>query len=247
LTWWKHARYVAETLRQFDGCTVVSANERRLLKTLAPASLPIEIVPNGVDTSHLGGKYGAVRPNRLIYTGALTYSANLDAMHYFVKEILPLALAQNPDIKLSITGRTTNLPADALPTHPNVELTGYLPDIRPAVATSAVSIVPLRIGGGTRLKILESLALGAPVVTTSKGLEGLDLTPGADLLVADNPADFSAAILHLLQDEALRNRLGAAGRAAVQKYDWQQVGQTLDTFITQIAQLHHASYAELAA
>jgi glycosyltransferase involved in cell wall biosynthesis len=235
LTWWKHARYVADLLRQHDGCTVVSEREYGLVKQIAPESLKVRVVPNGVDLAHLDGNFGAPLPGTLIYTGALTYSANLDAMRYFVGEILPLIVVQQPDVKLAITGSIADIPADQLPAHPCVDFTGYLPDIRPAVAQSTVSVVPLRVGGGTRLKILESLALGTPVVTTSKGLEGLDIAAGEGVLIADEPEDFAEAVLRVLQDAALRSDLSRDGRRAVQQYDWARVGPQLVRFVAELA------------
>ena len=231
LTWWKHARYVRDLLRHFDGCTVVSDRERQLVKQLAPDSLLVRCVPNGVDLAHLSGDFGTPLPDTLIYTGALTYSANLDAMRYFVGDILPLVLAAKPGVRLAITGATTGVPADRLPIHPQVDLTGYLPDIRPAVAQSYLAIAPLRIGGGTRLKILESLALGTPVVTTSTGAEGLGLVAGQGILIADTEATFAEAVLAVLADPALRSRLREAGKLAVAGSDWSQCVAALQQLI----------------
>jgi glycosyltransferase involved in cell wall biosynthesis len=164
----------------------------------------------------------------------LTFDANLDAMHYFVQEIFPKVVAANPATTLKITGKTTGIAANAMPVHPNLTLTGYLTDIRPTIAQSYLSVVPLRIGGGTRLKILESLALGTPVITTSKGVEGLNLAPDAGIMIADTPDAFANAILMLQRNPALRQQLSLAGRAAVQSYDWQRVGASLHTLIDTI-------------
>jgi polysaccharide biosynthesis protein PslH len=120
----------------------------------------------------------------------------------------------------------------ALPEIEGVIFTGYLDDVRPTIAQSWVSIVPLLAGGGTRVKILESLALNTPVVSTTKGAEGLDLVPGRDFLVADCPDDFAAAVLRLLEDVHLRNSLGRHGRQAVAaQYNWESIGQTFREFI----------------
>lgn len=235
LTWWKQAHYVARLLRRFDGCTVVSEQEAQLLRQIAQAPIPVQVVPNGVDLAHYQGSFGPPNTGSLIYTGALTYNANLDAMQYFVADILPLILAARPDVRLQITGTTEGVAHDHLPCHPAVSYTGYLPDIRPAVSGSYLSVVPLRIGGGTRLKILESLALGTPVVTTSKGVEGLQIGHGQGVLIADTPAAFAAAVLQVLSEPGLRQTLSEAGRLAVQQYDWGLVGQTLLAFIERIA------------
>jgi glycosyltransferase involved in cell wall biosynthesis len=243
LAWQKHARYVASILQQFDGCTVVSEQELALVKEIAPFLAATVVVPNGVDVSQMSGDFGEPQPNSMIYSGALSYSANLDAMHYFVQEIFPTILAANPQAYLKITGSIASVPVSELPIHPALTLTGYLPDVRPAIAGSALSVTPLRIGGGTRLKILESLALGTPVVTTSKGIEGLRIAAGEGILIADTPELFAEAALSILQNPALRLQLSVAGRYAVQAYDWQKIGQLLLTFIDEIMrplrQPHH--------
>jgi glycosyltransferase involved in cell wall biosynthesis len=141
---------------------------------------------------------------------------------------------------LAITGKLDGVQVDRLPIARNdgVVLTGYLADIRPTITQSWISVVPLRLGGGTRLKILESLALGTPVVATSKGVEGLDLVPERDILIADTPADFAASVLRLLQDASLREALSHNGRRTVEtKYDWEIIGQQFNNFIeTLVAQ-----------
>lgn len=234
LTWWKLSHYVGQLLSVFDGCTVVSEGERERVRRITSGYPALAVVPNGVDLVHYTADFGPPETDTLIYSGALTYQANFDAVDYFLREILPLIQLERPQVKLIITGKLDGVPVDRLPKTPGVIFTGYLDDIRPAVAQSWASIVPLRVGGGTRLKILEALALGTPVVTTSKGVEGLDLVPGCDLLLADSPADFATAVLRLLADKALREQLSCNGRRAVEsKYDWQMIGQQFNDFIEQ--------------
>ncbi len=235
LTWWKLSRYMAGLLRAFDGCTVVSETEREWVLQVSSGYDPIGIVPNGVDVAHYAKDFGFPEADTLVYSGALTYDANFDAVDFFLREVFPLIQAKRPQTKLFITGKLDNVPIDRLPANSGVVFTGYLNDIRPRVARSWVSIVPLRIGGGTRLKILEALALGTPVVATSKGAEGLDLAPGRDLLIADDPSDFAAAVLRLLQDAKLREILSNNGRLAIKKYDWHTIGQNFCDFVEKIA------------
>jgi len=164
---------------------------------------------------------------------ALSYDANFDAMDYFLGAILPQVQAARPDARLRITGRATPALVAALPRAEGVEFTGYLDDVRPAVARAWAEVVPLRKGGGTRLKVLEALALGTPVVSTSKGIEGLALEDGRHVLVADSSADFAAATARLLGEPDLRARLAAAGRqTAREHYDWQASGQRLNELVT---------------
>ncbi|MBI1881248.1 MAG: glycosyltransferase [Chloroflexi bacterium] len=240
LMWWKWSSYVANLLRVFDGCTVVSKSERARISQVLAGYPAIEIIPNGVDIAHYTADFGLPTVDTLVYSGALTYLANFDAVDFFLRQVFPLIRTERPQVKLAITGKLDGVPTDRLPLSSNngVVFTGYLDDVRPTVARSWVSIVPLLWGGGTRLKILEALALGTPVVATSKGVEGLDLTSGRDLLIADTPADFAAAVLRLLQDPTLHATLSRNGRQAVEaKYDWQMIGQQFNDFIeTTVAQ-----------
>jgi glycosyltransferase involved in cell wall biosynthesis len=161
----------------------------------------------------------------LIFTGALTYNANYDALAYFLAEIFPLIRRQAPDTRLRVTGSTQGVDLDSLPLDGQVELTGYLADIRPAVAGSWACVVPLRLGGGTRLKILEAMSLGAPVISTAKGAEGLEVENGVHLLIAETPAEFAGHVVRLLRSPSLRQELaGNAARLVAEKYEWSGIG-----------------------
>lgn len=227
LTWWKLSRYVRGTLKRFDACTVVSAAERDLAVGLAPAGYPIEVLPNGVDVDAMRAVTAAPTPGTLIYAGALTYHANYDAVAYFLEAIYPLIRERCPEATVTVTGRTDGIDLGRLSAHPGVRFSGYLDDVRPAIAGTWLSVVPLRVGGGTRLKILESLALGTPVVSTRKGAEGLDLVDGRDVMLADTPRAFAEAVTRVLGDPALRARLADAGRIAASRYDWGMIGDRL--------------------
>lgn len=232
LTWWKTRRYVSKLLRAFAGATVVSQQELALIQPLAPPHMPMAIVPNGVDVAACAGDFGLPEAGTLIYPGALSYDANFDAMTYFLQEILPRVRAVRPDTRLRITGRATPAQIAALPQAAGVEFTGFLHDVRPAVAHAWAEVVPLRKGGGTRLKVLEALALGTPVVATAKGIEGLALEHDRHVLVANTPAEFATQTLRLLDQPELRARLAAAGRQVVgEHYDWQAIGQHLNEYL----------------
>lgn len=236
LMWWKQKRYMAQLLAKFDGCTVVSEEERDLVGRIAPGLRRPAVVPNGVDLEINTGDFGRPHPDTLIYPGALTYRANFDAMQFFVQEILPRIQHHRPAAHLRITGGYQGVPIEQLPLTDGVELTGYLDDIRPAVAQSWACVVPLRVGGGTRLKILEAMALGTPVVSTSKGAEGLRVSHGEHILIADGPEDFARAVVRLLEDEPLRARLAANGRRLVEEsYSWKQCAGHLEQLLDQIA------------
>jgi glycosyltransferase involved in cell wall biosynthesis len=235
LTWWKLSRFVTWLLREFEGCTVASEQERDLIMEIVPEYDAVAVVPNGVDLEANTGDFGTPKPGTLIYSGALTYSANFDAMEFFLRDIFPLVKAQRPDVSLRITGGYDGAPVEQLPLGHGVDLTGYLEDIRPAVAQSWACVVPLRVGGGTRLKILEAMALGTPVVSSSKGAQGLEATHGEDILIANTPVEFADAVLRLLDDRALRARLAANGRRLVEsRYGWEVIGEKLDQLLRKV-------------
>jgi glycosyltransferase involved in cell wall biosynthesis len=208
LTWAKHRRYLARLLRDFRACTVVSAREQQLLSSVAPHIAPIEVIPNFIDLADYAQVREVPQPNSLIFTGSFRYSANHDAMAWFFRHVYPLIQAQVPDVTITITGDHANLP---LPSATNMTLTGFVDNVRPLVASAWVSLAPIRVGGGTRLKILESMALGTPVVATSKGAEGLEVHHRQHLLIADTPQEFAESVVRLLREPELRR--GIADRA----------------------------------
>ncbi len=221
----------------YDVVVLVSELERYYAIELFPqvASDKFAVIPNGVEASFCAFAGVAVEPDSLIYPGALTYDANLDAMAFFLTEIWPLVRQKRPGVRLRITGKTAGVNLDRLPLDEQVILTGYLDDVRPAVAGSWACIAPLRWGGGTRLKVLEAMALGTPVVATSKGAEGLDVTPGQDILMADEPVAFADALLHLLDTPSLRAKLAANGRRLVQeRYSWERCAADLEQLLARV-------------
>ena len=237
LMWWKASQYVARLVRNFDLCTVASEAERDLVRRVAGSSVPLHVVPNGVDVAACRLDYGPPSPDSLIYSGALTYSANFDAMAFFLDTTFPLIRAARPAVTLAITGGLDGVNVKRLSHVEGVTLTGYLPDVRPAVAGSWASVVPLREGGGSRVKILEAMALGTPVVSTSKGVEGLNVRPSTDLLVADTPAEFADQVLRLLASPELRQSLSQHARQTVEtRYDWAQLGAAFDQLVVNAAQ-----------
>ena len=235
LTWWKLQGYIRRHLRRVAGCTVASEKEKELVRQLAPDDLPLAVVPNGVDLDACRGDFGPPRPDSLIFSGALSYSANFDAMEFFLSDVFPLVKAKRPGATLRITGCNDGVPVERLPLGNGAILTGYLDDIRPTISQSWASVVPLHQGGGTRLKILEAMALGTPVVSTAKGAEGLEVTPGENILIADEPAEFADTVLDLLEDRALRERLAANGRRLVEEhYSWEMCARELEQLLYRV-------------
>jgi glycosyltransferase involved in cell wall biosynthesis len=228
LTWRKQARYLAQLARGMAAVTVASAAERDRLVGIGVPADKVHLVPNGADGADLSRPRVVETPPRLIYSGAVTYAPNLEAVVWFQNQVMPRLRASRPDPSLWVTGDTGTIPLERLPHRDRVHFTGRLPDVKGAVAGSAIAVVPLQTGGGTRLKVLEALALGTPVVSTSKGVEGIDLTDGVHALVADTPEAFAAAILRVLDDSDLAARLSAAGRALIaDTYTWDAIGRRL--------------------
>lgn len=240
LTWWKLANFARRLVTEFDHTTVVSDLERDCLVSLGCDEARISVVPNAVDGAHLTRVRGPVDSDQIIYPGALTYGPNFDAVEWFLAEVLPLIHRVRPNTKLVVTGSVEGVDLGRLPKAEHVQFPGYVADIKAVVASCAACIVPLRLGGGTRLKILEAMALGTPVVSTSKGAEGLDVTPGKDLLVADTPEAFARAVVDVLDSSGLAESLRASARALIaRQYTWQHAGARLCDQLDQLTPIAH--------
>ncbi len=228
LAYWKFRRYERILYQPFELCLVVSPRDtQRVLEYIPFRPEQVGLVRNGVDTNL--NQPGLAKPGQhaLIFNGALTYEPNLDAVRYFLLEIFPLIQRELPDTRLRVTGRTEGVPTQELrAVNGGLQFTGYLDDIRPTIAGSQVCVVPLRMGAGTRLKILEAMALGTPVISTSKGAEGLEVENGKHLLIADTPVDFAFQTIQLLKDPVLCQNLSTNALKLVrEQYDWALIGQ----------------------
>ena len=167
------------------------------------------------------------QPDSLVFTGLLSYRPNVDAVHHLVEEIFPMIVAERPGCTLTIVG-DGEYPLRRLE-RPGVRFTGVVPDVRPYLRRAAVVVVPLRMGGGTRLKVLEAFALGKPVVSTSLGAEGIRAGGGEHLLIGDTPEAFASQVIHLLGDPDHAGRLGfAAARLAQDQYSWVDAATKID-------------------
>ena len=229
--WAKLAAYERRMVRVYDRLLVVSRADRAAIKRLWPAADPA-IIPNGVDTAYFAPDPASAVSDQvsIVFTGTLDYRPNVDAALWFANEVLPLIRAVRADVRLLLVGRSPAPAVRALHDGHTVEVLGEVPDVRPYIGGAACYVVPMRIGGGVRLKLLEALAMAAPVVSTTMGAEGVDeLRNSAQLLIADAPAAFAAAVLRLLDDPQLATRLGQAGRAlACAQYDWQAIVPRLE-------------------
>ena len=232
LTWFKLGRYLRRAMPRVAACTVVSEEERRNVQTIVPGYQRVSVVPNAVDLAAYADSYGEPEPNTIVFSGALSYGPNYDALHWFLHEVFPRIQQSVPEVRLRVTGSIQGIDLARLDGGSAVEYTGYVEDIRPVIAQSWVSVVPLREGGGTRLKILEAMALGTPVVSTAKGAEGLSVTSGVDILLHDDPGEFARTVCEVLGSRELRSRLSHGGRTLVQsQYDWKTVGADLRAIV----------------
>lgn len=238
VSWQKAQRYETYMVRRCQAVTVVANHEVDYLRSMIGRSkCRVAVVPNGVDLARNRPGVSAPRANRLVYNGALTYSANYDAMRWFLAEVYPRIRAQVPEVSLAITGSLKGVDLAGLALDGSVHLTGYVADVRLPVAEAVVCVVPIRQGGGTRLKILEAMALGTPVVSTVKGAEGLDVVDGEHCLVADTSEAFAAQTVRLLHRADLRRRLAANARKLVEeRYDWEQIGRQFTSLVEEVVE-----------
>jgi len=206
---------------------VMSEKDGEELKKINP-HVNIEVVPNGVDTTYFTPDHGE-ETKSVIYTGGMNMFANRDAVLYFLNEIWPAIKAKEPDVQFYAIGQDPPPElAQISRRDPHVIVTGYVDDIRPFVSKAAVYVVPLRVGGGTRLKILDAMAMGKAIVSTSIGCEGLEVSNGENILISDNPTAFVENTVELLKNMRKRGDLGAAARRLVEsKYGWETIGRTL--------------------
>lgn len=226
-------RWEPRYAQRFQRCIAVSDADRDLLLSLNP-KLNITVIPNGVDTRLYQPTSRAVGLNSLLFVGNMDYRPNIDAMKNFCEEMLPIIRRSFP-VDLWIVGVNPSPELRQLE-GPGIHITGGVNDLRPYYERSAVCIVPLRAGGGTRLKILEAMALGRPVVSTSIGSEGLGATDGKQLLTADTPESFAAKTIALLTDSQLRDRIiGEARKFVVNHYDWDLICANLVHLYEEVA------------
>lgn len=218
----KMARYECQALANFAHVIAVSEHDREQMLAM-DRNCAISVVPTGVDTSRYQRVASASgTPPVVVFTGSMDWEPNVDAVEYFCREIWPNVLAEFPAARFEIVGRNPSARVQRLASD-TVVVTGTVPSVSDHLRDATVVVVPLRIGGGTRLKIFEAMAMGKAMVSTSIGAEGLDVQHGRDLLLADNAVGFATGILHLLRDAALRRRYEDAAAKLAAQYDWSHI------------------------
>lgn len=215
------------TYPRFDASLAMSEVDKAYLEQHAGAG-PVWTVPNGVDTDVFELTDTTPEPGLMAFSGAMDWLPNADAVRFFARDILPRIRAEVPAARLLVVGRDPTPALVQALAGTGVEFTGTVEDVRPFLARAALVVVPLRVGSGTRLKILEAWAMGKPVLSTSLGAEGLPARDGENIAVADMPALFAQRALALLADPSLGRKLGAAGRQVVEeRFSWKHVGDEL--------------------
>jgi len=216
--WKKMLNYESRIFNTFDLNLTCSDEDRRIAKSMV-SKARFEVIPNGVDVEYFKPN-GKFETNALVFLGS-DWTPNVDGLLYFYKEIWPEIKKSVPDVKLYIVGNFSKNESIKALAGNDIILTGYVKDVREWVNKGAVSIVPLRLGGGTRLKVVEAMALGKAIVSTSIGIEGIDVLNGKDVILADEPHSFAESVIKLLNNEKECIRLGNnARRLAEEKYDW---------------------------
>jgi len=224
IQWRRLRKYEAWVCGRADRVMAVSEADAEAVHRIVPG-IGIVVIPNGIDSD-------AYQPHSsrdqeefaLVFTGTMDFRPNVDAVLWFGRKILPLVQAMVPDVHLYIVGQRPHRRLHRLAGNPAVTITGWVRDPRPYIARASVYVVPLRVGGGTRLKLLEAMAMGKAVVSTRVGAEGYPVTDGREVMFADSPVDFASVVVRLLGDPQLRASMGKHGRAFVEHgYDWRAI------------------------
>jgi len=221
--------------RKSSGCVFTSDVDLRQMLQASP-STPACVVPNGVDLEYFRPTSASPGEDLIVYTGSINYRPNADAVAYFIREILPKIRRARPGARLLVVGRgapdwLTRLASE------HVEFTGAVPDVRPYLARAAVAVAPIRIGSGTRIKILEAMAMARPVVTTRVGCEGLNVADQQHVLMADDADAFAECTVRLLSDRRRSAELGRAGRdLAEREFGWASAADRLERFHARLVQ-----------
>jgi sugar transferase (PEP-CTERM/EpsH1 system associated) len=213
---------------EFDQCIVVSEYDRNYLKDLCGVDNFV-VIPNGVDVRYFKPESGEVKRDHLVWVGGMTGPYNSDAVDFFLEKIWSLVKHKVPEATIDFAGGgpTQTLRKKALEDK-TVHVLGFVPDVRPIVQRASVFVAPIRIGSGTKIKILNAMAQAKPVVATTAAAEGIDVTPEENILIADDPEEFAKKILNLLKNEEMRREMGEKARELIErKYSWDVISESI--------------------
>jgi glycosyltransferase involved in cell wall biosynthesis len=233
LQYLKVRRYERSAYGRYDACVLVARRDAEVIGELCPG-LPVYYAPFGTEVSE--EEDVSREPFSVVFSGVMDYPPNADAAAYFASEIFPRVRTSLPEATFHVVGKNPTGEVRALARRGGVVVTGAVPDMRAYLRRCQVSVCPMRLGAGMKMKVIEAMAAGLPVVCTTRGAEGMDLVAGRDFIIADEPAEFAAAVLRLLRDEKLRDEYGRWGKQAVeQKYTWDVHGRAWDEVIKSVA------------
>jgi polysaccharide biosynthesis protein PslH len=240
IEWRKLRRAEHRVVRTTEVTVAVSESDREQFARAVPGA-QVDLVPTGVDTTFFAPMHRPTLPERLVFSGSMDWYPNEDAIRYFAERIWPRLRAARPRLSMTVVGRNPGAGLLEAARAQGITVTGTVKDVRRYIDEAAVYVVPLRVGGGTRLKVFEALAMGKPVVSTTLGAEGLGLVSGEHYVAADGDEPFAQAVLNLLGDADARRSLGAAGRAFVEeRYSWQRVSQVFEGSLERAVRSRHA-------
>jgi sugar transferase (PEP-CTERM/EpsH1 system associated) len=222
-------------LSEFDAHIAVSERDAARLRAINPAA-KVFVIENGVDSAHYSPvEYKSGKPKRLVFVGSMDYHANVEGTVKFARNVWPAIHQHKPLLTFTIVGKDPAPDVRELSSIKGVEVTGSVPDVRSYYREAIAAVVPLNVGGGSRLKILEAMAAGVPVVSTTLGAEGLDVRDGENILIADGEDRLAQVVIDLVNDEKLRAQLVSGGRALVaERYDWARLGAKLSECYQQL-------------
>jgi len=229
-------RFEMDTVQKSDLVLAVSGEDRDTFGSFGANK--VKVLENGVDIDFFRPCLKPEKGNSLVFVGSMDWKPNVGGVDFFLDDILPLIRRSHPDVTLTIVGKdpSPSLISRVRTRETGVVVTGTVPDVRPFVENSAVCVVPLKVGGGTRLKVLEGFAMGKAVVSTSLGCEGIECLHGKQILIADSAADFAQAVVSLLEQSELRRHLGKNARLlAEEKYSWDALGTKLLSYYDELA------------
>jgi glycosyltransferase involved in cell wall biosynthesis len=230
----KMLQYEVTSIKRFHHVIAVSDVDRKLMSGVDPEN--ISVVPTGVDLQQFRPQENSsVAGREVLFLGSMDWEANVDAVIYFCEKIWPQVLSNIPEAKFRIVGRNPH-PSVLKLANNSVEVTGRVPSVVEHLNRATVVVVPLRIGGGTRLKIYEAMAMGKATVSTPVGAEGLDVHDGQDIILSERPDDFADQIIRLLGDEPARERLGKAAMQTANKYDWSTVADRFEKILSRLVE-----------
>jgi polysaccharide biosynthesis protein PslH len=231
----KWRRYEQAKMPLYHAYLACSEQDVMLISKDAP-DMPALVIPNGADLDQFvpSGLLRTENPT-LLYVGSMNYYPNVDAVQFFFEAMYEEVRREAPEAWVQIVGHAPPPEIQQKSGLPGVEVTGTVPDVRPYYERATVFIVPLRLGGGTRLKIIEAMAMGLPVVSTTVGAEGLEICPGESILIADDPSSFVESVRRLLSDPHLHARIAQGGRALARRYDWKELTKPYADLVEKVA------------